>query len=364
MTDTSSDVNVPTLRHEIISEVISITKNPIIDLFQNLYKKTKTQNKSRRFVLNEFQLAVRNIKDWTVEDIKENTKGLDFTRLNVLAERLENMGCDVISWDQILFDTYLTIARELWRKPYLLYDGVSITIYQESATLFEKVVTNGLKTQLRRVTESVMIQENITKAMVNSSPKQDFESMPNNDNQEPKEVETEHVHIPEIIDKDDILINDVESRRTSDQWNINVADAQQYQLHSTNSHHSSSPESDSESHDDEHTQDGDVKSIKSMKSVKSAKSLQSQSSKHSINIVSSSHSDYEYESDKEDTDHKEAPISRTNSTSKIDILDIIPRTSKATSDDKPVIKKQTKDLYKKYYNPQKTINLLKKKPVI
>lgn len=334
MADASSDINVPTVRHEIISEVISITKNPIMDVFQDLYKKVKIENKSRRFILRDFQIALRAVASWTVEDIKEKTKGFDNLRLNTLAERLTNMGCDVITWDEVLFECYLSIARELWRKPYLLYDGVSISIYQENASLFEKIITNVLKTQLRRLTECLMVQENIMKAISNSNQKLEPENEYNY--QEIKqpllseyEVTETKVTVPNIVDNDDII-----SDKVSD-----------ISKHSKHSEESQESEHDTEDEDD-------VKSVKGNR----------------INIVSSPY-ESENESDndfKTQTTRKDrTPLSRANSTtSKLDILDIIPRTYKATSDDKPVIiKKQVKDAYKKYYNPQKTINLLKKKPV-
>lgn len=157
-----------TLRNEAISEIITMTKDRFLFFYNDLYVQTKAVNTDASYILRDFQMALKHVSKWTVEDLTRESQKFNTDRICVLMDRLYTQSSAVfddhenaqlmLKWKNIMFQTYLEVARELWRKPYLIYDRVNVSTYQSNQALLEKLITNHLKNLLRKETESVLLQ--------------------------------------------------------------------------------------------------------------------------------------------------------------------------------------------------------------
>lgn len=139
-------MDAPSIRHEIISELISLTKEEFINIFQSTYAKKRA--KSKRYVLRDFQLELKNlVQSWKPEKFDNDS------RVQELCKRLKTMNVGHLKWSEAL----TCMAREFWRKPVLFYDDVPRKEYLENILTAEKTVINCLKTMLRRSTEDIVI---------------------------------------------------------------------------------------------------------------------------------------------------------------------------------------------------------------
>lgn len=148
-------------RDECLSKLERGTSRIYLQEFLNIYNATKKQNKKQRELLKEFQYSVRDIRDWTVDKIKEQhflfTRQCDvFDNLvrSIFKLHLAIYNCmNDSSFDaaipnpgQYLHETYLSIARRLWKEPYLLYDiKVDKMIYQKNMLRLEKIIRKCLR---------------------------------------------------------------------------------------------------------------------------------------------------------------------------------------------------------------------------
>lgn len=146
-------------RNELTRNIIYTMKFPILDFFKNLYNKVLKENNSNRFILRDFQNALKEISTWTNQDKYSIVKQLDFDEcLKTDLQELINVNRLILKKDfvevgqtEFVFACLLNIARELWTKPFLFYERVEKTEYQKNLITIEKIICNEIKSTIRRL---------------------------------------------------------------------------------------------------------------------------------------------------------------------------------------------------------------------
>ena len=117
---------------------------------RSLFDHVKKNNTKKNTLLLEFQHALRNIAKWTPEvKTHEWARFCEACPAKTLKTLLElktlvikgfNAPCD-ISGEQLIYECYLNIARELWKNPYVVYDtGMTSIERNEKNRLLEKLI--------------------------------------------------------------------------------------------------------------------------------------------------------------------------------------------------------------------------------
>lgn len=190
-------------RDECLSKLERGTSRIYLQEFLHVYDTTKKQNKKPRELLKEFQYAVREIRDWTVDKIKE--QHFLFTRQCDVFDNLvrsifklhlaiynsmneSNFDAAIPNPGQYLHETYLSIARRLWKEPYLLYDvKVDKMTYQKNIIRLEKIIRKCLR-----------------ETFVFMLPFKEFDEQLGNEEEEDEEdVDDDYEIVPEVPDEDD-----------------------------------------------------------------------------------------------------------------------------------------------------------------
>lgn len=146
-------------------EALLIELEPIAVIFfkkgiQSIYDHVKKNNKIRRFILKEFQYALKNISNWSTE-----VKELEWVRFkNISSKNVEKTIQGIFKVHSIIlkgfkddnvtptgldymYECYLNIARYLWKDPFLLYDiGVNDNEVHRKMKEFEKVIAKLVRT--------------------------------------------------------------------------------------------------------------------------------------------------------------------------------------------------------------------------
>lgn len=176
-----------TKRHEYISEVIAFTKDLFIDGVRRIYTDTLKINRSKRFILRDFQNQLKAVAVWTDDKLKEEVERFaphdvatryDLRRMlhnihvltikvfveeehhaAVMHEKVPSAATYPIAG--FVKDVYLSIARELWRKPHLLYDKLEKHDVLKNMRDLEKLVVNNIKSSIRRLVPLDQIKEHL-----------------------------------------------------------------------------------------------------------------------------------------------------------------------------------------------------------
>lgn len=144
-------------RHELIRTIVHETKYTFVEFVKNIYDEALNGNKSNRFILRDFQNALREVSTWGemqkkefVEDYIKDTVGLTKT-LGEFTEINRKLGKELgaISLHGFLYSCALNCARECWTKPFLFYHRVDKTEYQKNMIAIEKLVGNEIKSTIR-----------------------------------------------------------------------------------------------------------------------------------------------------------------------------------------------------------------------
>lgn len=155
-------------RHELISDFINKFKNHFIDLFYNLYEKTKSDAQFNKFVLRDFQNRLKDIsvwsnskkedifRAWKTEDVEKFLD--DLSSINYQIYKREN---EKITSIDFLYNCSLTIAMEIWTKPIIFYHRVSKSEYQKNRIIIEKTIASEIKTSIRRIQKKKVVVEEV-----------------------------------------------------------------------------------------------------------------------------------------------------------------------------------------------------------
>jgi hypothetical protein len=131
-----------------------------VNSFLNIYEFVKSENKQKKFLLRDFQHAIKNISSWdTNMIIKEhdefakayssNNEKLDHI-INSIFKLNYNIFCELENISETnyvlpesynyIYQCYLNIARKLWKEPFLLYDiNIDKIQYQKNLNRIDKI---------------------------------------------------------------------------------------------------------------------------------------------------------------------------------------------------------------------------------
>lgn len=168
-----------TKRKEYSHEIINLTKERFSSVCKEIYKNACKQNKVARFLLRDFQLELRNVASWGTEEIEQLCK--KFHQVQSLSRLLYNLhvinfkiftqgsSCllpqvpcpDTYPIKEFVYNVTLIMARELWRKPQLLYDKVETKIMLENKKEIDKLVLESIKEGLRKLVSVQKCEERL-----------------------------------------------------------------------------------------------------------------------------------------------------------------------------------------------------------
>jgi hypothetical protein len=147
--------------HKVEKHAIAFYKQGIRSIFEHV----KKNNTKKNMLLLEFQHALRNISKWSL-DVKNHewarfcevcpAKTLKtLLELKTLVIKGFSAPCD-ISGENLIYECYLNIARELWKNPYIVYDvGLTAIERNEKNRLFEKLIRRCFGTTLLDVVSRI-----------------------------------------------------------------------------------------------------------------------------------------------------------------------------------------------------------------
>lgn len=155
-----------TKRHELISELITLTKDKFYNIIVHIYQKAKETNKAKEYIIRDFQIQLREVASWDIERIKDignnfkeraNALPQILQNIHTLNQRLFPSEVCVIEMDKSLdlLENFikiacLNIAREIWKKAYFVYEVVDRKNYSQYQESIEKLIVTSIKTTIRR----------------------------------------------------------------------------------------------------------------------------------------------------------------------------------------------------------------------
>lgn len=147
-------------RDECMSKLERGTCRLYLQEFLSIYDNVKKANKKSSLLLKEYQYAIRGISQWTVDDIKlEHAKfnnhcdlfdslvksifKLHLSIYNTMHE--SDFDANIPHPGQYMHETYLSIARRLWKEPFLVYDlKIDKMTQQKNLLRLEKIIRKCL----------------------------------------------------------------------------------------------------------------------------------------------------------------------------------------------------------------------------
>jgi hypothetical protein len=147
--------------HKVEKHAIAFYKQGIRSIFDHV----KKNNTKKNMLLLEFQHALRNISKWSL-DVKNHewarfcevcpAKTLKtLLELKTLVIKGFSAPCD-ISGENLIYECYLNIARELWKNPYVVHDtGLTAIERNEKNRLLEKLIRRCFGTTLLDVVSRI-----------------------------------------------------------------------------------------------------------------------------------------------------------------------------------------------------------------
>lgn len=149
-------------------EVVSYISPFIVQYFLSLYNQTKQRNKTHKYILKEFQQAIKQVASWGEDEkmsinneIKSKHEAVEAV-LNSLfviqAKIVKSIGASAQEFQlqknktvDIIYNCFLNVGRELWKKPQLLYHNVATTLHHANMQQFDHVVHNTVKNTIKNI---------------------------------------------------------------------------------------------------------------------------------------------------------------------------------------------------------------------
>lgn len=199
-----------TKRKEYSNEIISLTRERFASVCKELYDRACKKNRVSRFILRDFQFELKNVASWSSDDLDHVLKR--FVDVQGLPRLLFNM--HVVNYKifsegskcvlpaipkpneypirDFIYSVSLAMARELWRKPYLLYDKIENEQLMENKKELEKLVKDSIKQGLGKLVSLQQCEEVIEELSENESDDFDTSSETDpSDSEEESEPESE-----------------------------------------------------------------------------------------------------------------------------------------------------------------------------
>lgn len=124
----------------------------------SIYEHVKKNNKNKKYLLKEFQYAIRNISQWS-EEIKQ----LEWERciescnkdINKIIQTLFKLNINILKGfrpteipksSDYMYECYLNIARNLWSDPYVIFDiGLDAMERKKRSRDLDKMILKCIK---------------------------------------------------------------------------------------------------------------------------------------------------------------------------------------------------------------------------
>jgi hypothetical protein len=170
-------------RKDFLLELIDYTRSKFMKGVVAWYDDSKRQNNSHKYILRDFQLYLKKVPQWnevklqTELEVFRDEKFMyrvdTYHSICVVNSKLYERYEDLISlnrydsrrrilnFSKFAHDTYIQIARELWRNPQLLYDHLIKSEYHKNLLVVQDIISQAIKTTCRQftLTSGVIISE-------------------------------------------------------------------------------------------------------------------------------------------------------------------------------------------------------------
>lgn len=154
-------------KNEYSQELINALVPHIQNHFRNVYKNVQAKNKTPRYILREFQNELKNISNWTDEtkseihtQITEKFEWLDnlinsvfvikTQVLTAIQKGKSSLSVPIEKPQTFIYSCFLNTARELWKKPHLLYHNVNSVDAQKQTSDFYSLIRHCVKETIRK----------------------------------------------------------------------------------------------------------------------------------------------------------------------------------------------------------------------
>ena len=159
-------------KEEYTRQLINLTKPFFIQGLKSIYSNVKENNKHGRMILREFQGALRNVPQWSTHilEFEEGRivkgSGCDWLEqlLNAVyvvnvqimthvangTKQRARLNVEVPTLRSFIHRCYISIARETWKQPYMLYHLVDKVEYQKNMAELDGLVDKLIREVIRQ----------------------------------------------------------------------------------------------------------------------------------------------------------------------------------------------------------------------
>ena len=200
-----ADIILITQRHDYISEVVTSCKDKFVHGILDVYMIAKAKNELRKYFLRDFQLELSNIAEWNEDKLRvEQARFIEHDKMKMYIQSIYETNSIIYEGEhkvvrneadvvrEFVKQTYLQIARELWKKPNIMQDIVEKRQVSKNMEYLEKIIVQAIKATLRRghrhvdmktVHIPILVDVDTHDVQPNVQPNVDSES--NHDDQDP-----------------------------------------------------------------------------------------------------------------------------------------------------------------------------------
>lgn len=169
-------------KEEYTRQLVNLTRPYFVQGIKSIYTNVKASNKQGRMILREFQAALRLVPKWSTHILEGEEarivagSGCSWLErlLNAVyvvnvqimthvangARRSDNMqkklNVEVPTLRSFIHKCYISLAREMWKQPFILYHGVDNGEYQKNMLELDRLVEKLMREVIR---ESLPYQE-------------------------------------------------------------------------------------------------------------------------------------------------------------------------------------------------------------
>ena len=158
--------NIIKYNDECVSKFISLVSLEMKNGIQSIYNDTKDKNKDRKKILREFQQNLSNIPKWSetivdneynrikilskcdfFDDLIQNIFKSYFKVLFLIKKKREHL--NVPSSNKLIHHCYISLAREIWKKPILFYHKLDKKTIQKNHIEINNLIKHSIKIAIK-----------------------------------------------------------------------------------------------------------------------------------------------------------------------------------------------------------------------
>ena len=158
--------NIIKYNDECVSKFISLVSLEMKNGIQSIYNDTKDKNKDRKKILREFQQNLSNIPKWSetivdneynrikilskcdfFDDLIQNIFKYYFKVLFLIKKKREHL--NVPSSNKLIHHCYISLAREIWKKPILFYHKLDKKTIQKNHIEINNLIKHSIKIAIK-----------------------------------------------------------------------------------------------------------------------------------------------------------------------------------------------------------------------